>query len=146
MGKVNVCLSHNLGNSIFLGSCTLPGQLSMDNHICLIGGQIFYFIVHVFFQLSTCIYNCPVVNTSLRYQTKNDVFKFVHQSDIYDCPWTIVREGQRLFTLNLNTSVTMTVKECVSLENQYINFNSTEAEIMKAIKFKKEANQSSKEI
>ncbi|RNA42272.1 hypothetical protein BpHYR1_021219 [Brachionus plicatilis] len=28
------------------GSCTLPGQLSMDNHICLIGGQIFYFIVH----------------------------------------------------------------------------------------------------
>ncbi|RNA10800.1 hypothetical protein BpHYR1_009377 [Brachionus plicatilis] len=38
------------------GSCTLPGQFSMDNHICLIGGQIFYFIVHVFFQLST---NCP---------------------------------------------------------------------------------------
>ncbi|RNA38811.1 hypothetical protein BpHYR1_051314 [Brachionus plicatilis] len=46
----------------------------MDNHICLIGGQIFYFIVHVFFQLSTCISNCP---------------------DIYDCPWTIVREGYK---------------------------------------------------
>ncbi|RNA08287.1 hypothetical protein BpHYR1_012717 [Brachionus plicatilis] len=42
-----------------LGSCTLPGQLSMDNHICLIGGQIFYFIVHIFFQLSTCFSNCP---------------------------------------------------------------------------------------
>ncbi|RNA19236.1 hypothetical protein BpHYR1_008829 [Brachionus plicatilis] len=36
-------------NSVILnGSCTLPGQLSMDNHICLIGGQIFYFIVHTY--------------------------------------------------------------------------------------------------
>ncbi|RNA18303.1 hypothetical protein BpHYR1_033980 [Brachionus plicatilis] len=48
-----------------VGSCTLPGQLPMDNHICLISGQIFYFIVHVFFQLSTCISNCPVKKESL---------------------------------------------------------------------------------
>ncbi|RNA29003.1 hypothetical protein BpHYR1_002610 [Brachionus plicatilis] len=33
--------------ALILGSCTLPGQLSMNNHVCLIGGQIFYFIVHI---------------------------------------------------------------------------------------------------
>ncbi|RNA20131.1 hypothetical protein BpHYR1_043440, partial [Brachionus plicatilis] len=86
-----------------IGSCTLPGQLSMDNHICLIGGQIFYFIVHVFFQLSTCISNCP------------------EQIDQVEHVRVIVRQNLMRNTADLiteNENVSETINKVLVLHNQ----------------------------